>query len=407
MAPAACLLPQAWMRAAETRRVVATLERAGGRARFVGGLVRDALLGRPVSDVDIATDIDPSGVSAALEAAGMKVIPTGLAHGTVTAVVAGRHFEITTLRRDVETDGRRARIAYTDDWAEDARRRDFTVNAFFADLDGTVYDPVGGLEDLTARRIRFVGDPAQRIAEDVLRLLRYYRMLARIGIHGIDGPSREACRAHAHLLPSLSGERIRGEVERILGVGDPRPVLRLLAEDGVLAPILPTATAFARVERLVLLEPAADWLRRLAALLDGDADGVAQRLRLSRRDGRRLCELSGPWTADDLPEGDRACRDRLYLVGPETMRDRALLAAAAGLDVEGRSGDVVATAARLDRPQFPLRGRDVIARGLARGPAVGRLLAAVERWWVAGDYRADAAACIAQAAALAVVAERP
>ncbi|BBK40516.1 poly(A) polymerase/tRNA-nucleotidyltransferase [Allostella vacuolata] len=398
-----CLLPQPWMTASATRRVMAAVAGGGGRARFVGGMVRDALLGRPISDIDLATDLDPERVMGRLVADGIRVIPTGLAHGTVTAVVGGRHFEITTLRRDVETDGRHARIAYTDDWAEDARRRDFTINALFADGDGTFYDPAGGLDDLVLRRVRFVGDPDQRIHEDVLRLLRYYRMLARLGIHGLDAPSRAACRRHAGRLPALSGERVRGEVERILSVADPRPVLAMIVDDGILPPILPMATAFARAARLIALEPAADWLRRLAALVEGGepaAVDAARRLRLSRQETGRLVAMAGPWTPADLPQGGRALRDRLHALGAEPLRDRALLAAAAGLDRDGTVRDIVAAAAVTERPVFPLKGRDLVGLGLARGPQMAQALATVAAWWAAGDYAADREACLAQARAL-------
>lgn len=402
MEPRGCLLPQPWMTAASTRRVMGALEAAGGRARFVGGMVRDALLGRPISDIDLATDLDPPKVMAGLAAAGIRVVPTGLAHGTVTAVVDGRHFEITTLRRDVETDGRHARVAYTDDWAEDARRRDFTINALFADGDGTFYDPTGGLDDLVQRRVRFVGDPDRRIDEDVLRLLRYYRMLARLGLHGIDQPSRDACRRHAGRLPGLSGERIRGELERILSVPDPRPVLAMLEADGILVPILPMLSAFDRTARLVLLEPAPDWLRRLAALLDGgdaEARDVAGRLRLSRAETARFGALAGPWSEGDLPGDARAVRDRLYAADAAQVRDRALLAAADRVDERGRAWAVAAAAAVTPRPVFPLKGRDLLALGGVRGPEVGRVLAAVEAWWAAGDYAASPECCLAEARA--------
>ncbi|MGE0725292.1 MAG: CCA tRNA nucleotidyltransferase [Alphaproteobacteria bacterium] len=395
----ACLAPQPWMSAPETRRLMAALTAEGGTARFVGGLVRDALLGRPVSDIDLATDLAPDLVMQRLAAAGLRAIPTGIDHGTVTAVVAGRHFEVTTLRRDVETDGRRARVAYTDDWAEDARRRDFTINALFADPDGTLYDPVGGLDDLPARRVRFVGDPARRIAEDVLRLLRYFRMLARFGSAEIDGPSRAACRAHAHLLPTLSGERIRGEVERILSVDDPRAALRLIEADGILPPVLPMLAAFDRLERLVLVEPAPDWLRRLAALIAGGspaAAALAERLRLSRAEGDRLAAIVEPYDPRDLPADDRSCRDRLYAIGHAAARDRALLAAADGLDRDGVAATAVAALAVAERPVFPLAGRDALAAGVPPGPRVGALLDAVERWWIDAGYVADADACRAQ-----------
>ncbi|WP_374441755.1 CCA tRNA nucleotidyltransferase [Stella sp.] len=400
MDPRGCLLPQPWMTASATRRVLRAVEAGGGRARFVGGMVRDALLGRPISDIDLATDLAPERVMERLAAAGIRVVPTGLAHGTVTAVLDGRHFEITTLRRDVETDGRHARIAYTDDWAEDARRRDFTINALFADGDGTFYDPADGLDDLVRRRVRFVGEPDRRIDEDVLRLLRYYRMLARLGLHGIDEASRAACRRHAGRLPGLSGERVRGELERILGVPDPRPVLAMLAEDRILVPVLPMLSAFARTARLVLLEPAPDWLRRLAALLDGgeaEAREAAQRLRLSRHETARLVALAGPWTEADLPATPRAVRDRLHMADETRLRDRALLAAADGQDTDGRAWEVVAAAAVTPRPVFPLKGRDLLALGGVRGPEVGRVLAAVEAWWAEGDYAADREACLREA----------
>ena len=395
MNPVACLRPQPWMTAAETRALVTAVTAGGGRVRFVGGLVRDALLGRPVSDVDLATDLSPRTVIARLAAAGLRAIPTGIDHGTVTALVEGRHFEITTLRRDVETDGRRARIAYTDDWAEDAQRRDFTINALFADPDGTIFDPVGGLDDLPSRRVRFVGEPAQRIAEDVLRLLRYYRMLARFGADDVDAPSRAACRAHAHLLPSLSGERVRGELERILSVDDPRPVMRMIAEDAILETLLPMLRGFDRLERLVLVEPAPDWLRRLAALIDGvgDAALLADRLRLSRADADRLATIAGPYDVRDLPADAQGRLDRLYAVGHDGARDRILLAAADGLDRGGIARETVSALGVIDRPAFPLAGRDVLKLGVPPGPRVGTLLDAVERWWAEGGYVADGDAC--------------
>jgi len=411
MTPVAVLLRQPWMAAPETAAVMRALGAGEGRARFVGGLVRDALLGRAVEDIDIASADPPDRVMERLAGAGIRVVPTGLAHGTVTAIRDGRHFEITTLRRDVETDGRRAVVAYTDDWAEDARRRDFTVNALFADADGTLYDPVGGLDDLVARRVRFVGDPETRIREDVLRLLRFYRMLARFG-RAADGASRDACRRLAPLLPGLSGERVQGELRRMLAVDDPRPVSRMMAADAVLAPILPALTDIDRLAALVELEPAPDWLRRLAALATGDgatAAGIADRLRLSRPDARRLVALAPPATAADLPADDPARRRRLHAVGGAVLRDRALLAAAAGLDRAGVLPAVLA-AAGWTRPRFPLHGRDALALGLAPGPEVGRLLALVQAWWEAADFAPDAAACraeLARRAAAAPVAPVP
>src|ERR1700757_5005589 len=227
--------PQSWMTDPATSAVLEALAAGGAQARFVGGSVRDALLGQRIGDIDIATPARPERVIELLEKRGIKVVPTGLAHGTVTAIAGTpqRHFEITTLRRDVETYGRRARVAFDADWAADAARRDFTINAIFLDPDGTIHDPVGGLGDLQARRVRFVGNPATRIAEDVLRILRYYRFEARFGMGMGDAPARAACRAAAHLLPTLSAERIAQEIVKLLEAADPIAVLRMMQKDGV------------------------------------------------------------------------------------------------------------------------------------------------------------------------------
>src|SRR5713226_4802519 len=212
MQPVERIVPQSWMIEAPTRAVLAALGAGGAVVRFVGGCVRDALLGRAIGDIDIATPDLPETVLTLLEAASIKAVPTGIAHGTITAVVPPRHFEITSLRRDVETFGRHARVAFTDDWAADAARRDFTMNALFLDAEGQVFDPVGGLEDLRAGRVRFVGDAEARIREDVLRLLRFYRFHAHYGRGEADEAARAACRALAHLLPGLSGDRIAAEL---------------------------------------------------------------------------------------------------------------------------------------------------------------------------------------------------
>src|SRR5580658_5327355 len=237
------MAPQPWIQEPATQAVLAALSRARIAARFVGGCVRDALLKRAIADIDLATPARPEAVMAALDKAGIKAVPTGIAHGTVTAVVNSpgplRHFEITTLRRDVETDGRHARVAFDADWAADAARRDFTINAIFLSPDGAIDDPTGGLADLRARRVRFVGDPATRIAEDVLRILRYYRFEARFGSGDGDPAARAACRALAHLLPNLSAERVAQELVRLLEAADPGRALAMMAEDGVLAVVLP------------------------------------------------------------------------------------------------------------------------------------------------------------------------
>ena len=406
------IAPQPWMDDPPTRALLAALAQAGIVARFVGGCVRDALLGRPIADIDIATPARPEDIIAALEAAGLKAVPTGIAHGTVTAVVPPRHFEITTLRRDVETFGRRARVAFDADWTEDAARRDFTINAIYLDPDGTVHDPVGGRADLDARRVRFVGDPATRIAEDVLRVLRYYRFEARFGRRSGsergDPAARAACRAAAALLPGLSAERVAQELIRLLAVADPVPALRMMAEDGVLAAILPEAlvagastTGVARLDRvakLIALEPKPDPLRRLAALAAVDRDGavvIAERLRLSNAWRDRLAGLAAPRPLD--PTGDkRAQRHALYRLGAERYRDLALLIAAEGGMDTARLAELLALAAGSTPPAFPLAGRDVTALGIPPGPRIGEILAEVRRWWEDCDFAADRAACLEQ-----------
>jgi len=422
-----------------TRRLIEALARGGITARFVGGCVRDALLApglsRPIADIDLATPARPEEVAAALDKAGIKVVPTGIAHGTVTAVVPPRHYEITTLRRDVETDGRHARVAFDADWAEDAARRDFTINAIYLDPDGTVHDPVGGRADLAAGRVRFVGDPPTRIAEDVLRVLRYYRFAARFG-NG-DPAARAACRAAVPLLPKLSAERVAHELTGLLGVENPVPALRMMAQDGVLAAILPEATRLDRLEKLIAIEaptlprlrrgsipPPAyphpslprmrgrvregagedrdggspDPIRRLAAFVHidaGEALALAERLRLSSIERDRLVALAPPWPLDPTRDA-RAQRHALYRLGAERYRDLALLIAAEGGMDRARLDELLTLAEGWQPPVFPLSGRDVTALGIPPGPRIGELLAEVRRWWEEGDFTADRAACLAR-----------
>jgi poly(A) polymerase len=390
--------PQPWMTDLITLSVLEALSAGGAQARFVGGSVRDALLGRRIGDIDIATPTPPERVIELLEKCDIKVVPTGLAHGTVTAIAGTppRHFEITTLRRDVETYGRRARVAFDADWAADAARRDFTINAIFLDPDGTVHDPVGGFADLRARRVRFVGDPATRIAEDVLRILRYYRFEARFGTGLGDPPARAACRALAHLLPNLSAERVAQELVKLLETSYPISALRMMLEDGVLSVILPEARRLDRLRHMIAIEPEPDPLRRLAALIEVDGPGavaLAERLHLSNAWRDRLHGLAPPWAID--PPADMAAQRRaLYRLGAERYRDVALLLAAEGAMSRDRFGELLALARDWTPPAFPLAGRDVTALGIAAGPEVGRLLGAVHDWWEAGDFTADRAACL-------------
>ena len=387
-----------WLKETATRALLDALQAAGIEARFVGGVVRDALLGRPSADIDLATPALPEEIVAALENAGIKAVPTGIEHGTVTAVLPQRHFEITTLRRDVETDGRHARVAFDADWSEDAARRDFTINALYLDRDGTVHDPVGGLKDLAARRVRFVGDPARRIAEDVLRVLRYYRFEARFGRGEGDSAARAACRASVLLLPTLSAERVAQEVLRLLAVADPVPVLTMMREDGVLAAILPEATRLDRLATLIRLDPEADPVLRLTALVDVDPAGavrLAERLRLSNAVRDRLAGLAKPWPLDPAAD-EKEQRRVLYRLGADRVHGLALLLAADGcLDPE-RLAEWLASVALWAPPVFPVAGRDVTALGIPPGPRIGRLLATLRDWWEAGDFRAGRAACLAR-----------
>jgi poly(A) polymerase len=414
MQPSDRLDPQPWMTAPETVAVMAALMAAGGEARFVGGCVRDAILGRRVSDIDIATHEPPERVMNFLARAGIKAIPTGIKHGTVTAVIGVKHFEITTLRRDVETFGRHAKVEYTDDWQADAARRDFTMNALFCGIDGAIYDPFGGLADLRAHRVRFVGEAEARIREDVLRLLRFFRFYAHYGAPPPDAEALAACRKLAHLLPTLSGERVCGETLKLLQAPDPAAVVALMRDDGILRHFLPEATNVDRLRALVTVEaaaprnlvPRADPIRRLAALLDGSEAGalaVGARLRFSNAERARLLGLAGG--AAPSPDLDAAARHRLiYRLGPERYRDHTLIAwaaaIAAGAAEEGRTGeawtDLLQTGAEWAPPRFPLRGRDAVRLGVPPGPAVGRLMAMLEDWWIAGDFKADRAACLAR-----------
>ena len=390
---------QPWMIEPATLAVLGALAAGGAEARFVGGSVRDALLGRPIGDIDIATPAPPERVIELLEKRSIKVVPTGLAHGTVTAVTGTppRHFEITTLRRDVETYGRHARVAFDADWAADAGRRDFTINAIFLDPDGTLHDPVGGLADLRAHRVRFVGDPATRIAEDVLRILRYYRFEARFGTGEGDPGARAACRAAAPLLPNLSAERVAQELVRLLETLDPVPALQMMQQDGVLTVILPEARRLDRLRQMIVIEPDADPLRRLAALIVVDSEkagALAERLRFSNAWRDRLRDLATPWPLD--PQADmRGQRRALYRLGAARYRDLALLSAAEGATSRDRLDELFTLVREWTPPVFPVTGRDVTALGIPPGPQIGQLLDAVHDWWVKGDFTADGATCLA------------
>ena len=403
------IAPPPWMVESTTRAVLDALSSGGVEARFVGGVVRDTLLGLPIlgpdraTDIDIATPAPPEQIIELLEKRGVRVVPTGLAHGTVTAVVPPRHFEITTLRRDVETYGRRARVAFDADWVADAARRDFTINAIFLAADGTIYDLVGGLEDLRAGRVRFVGDPATRIAEDVLRLLRYYRFEARFGSGSGDEPARAACRAAAHLLPTLSAERVAQELVRLLETPDPGRAVQMMQEDGVLAVVLPEARRLDRLRRMIAIESDPDPLRRLAAVVEVDADAaaaLADRLHFPNAWRDRLRDLAAPWPFDPGTDGVKQ-RRALYRLGAARYRDLVLLDAANARVSAERLAELIDFARDWTPPQFPLTGHDVISLGIPPGPRVGELLDAVERWWEAQDFTANRDQCLGRLKELA------
>jgi poly(A) polymerase len=368
-------LPAApWTQREDLAKLVAAL---GGpaNARWVGGAVRDTLLGEPVKDVDCATPLEPLDVMRRLNRAGIMTVPTGIDHGTVTAVLSEGAVEITTLRRDVATDGRRATIEYASDWQEDAARRDFTINALFADpATLEIFDYFGGLEDLTARRIRFIGDPRERIREDHLRILRYYRFQARFASQ-LDEEAEAACAELASTLKGLSRERVAMELLNLLSLPDPSRTASRMLSQGVLTVVLPEATrgTVEALERLVAAENSAAItphpIRRLAALLPPSppvAEGVAARLRLSKNQRMRLyC------AAERIAEDAASPRALAYREGRECAIDRLLLG----------GGDIGALAG-WDIPDFPLKGGEIVALGIAKGPEVARILRRVEASWI-------------------------
>jgi poly(A) polymerase len=384
-------LPDApWRARPGMRQLLDALGAASGDTRYVGGAIRDTLLGIEVSDVDLATRLAPETVMERLKAARIKAIPTGIAHGTVTALTGGAPVEVTTLRRDVSTDGRRATIAYTDDWQEDAARRDFTINALYADpATGKIFDFFDGLADLEARRVRFIGDPLTRIAEDHLRILRFFRFHARFGAGDPDQAALEACTGRANDLMALSRERIADELLKLLGLADPTPTVRLMVQRGVLKPVLPeiSGEGVDRLDALVKREAhtgtAPEAIRRLAALLPPDpalAASLSARLRLSNRAIKRIV------SAADRKPGDGADSKALaYRIGGEEAIDRLLLSD----EDESGMAEKVYGLRGYTRPPFPVSGGDLIQMGLSAGPVVAKTLQAIEREWIEGGFALD------------------
>lgn len=382
------------MIAPASRAVMAALKAGnppGGApvALFVGGCVRNALLGLAVGDVDVATVLEPPEVVRRLEAAGLKAVPTGLAHGTVTGVAQGRGFEITTLRRDLETDGRHARVGFTQDWAEDARRRDFTINTLLADEDGAIYDPLGcGLEDLGRRRVVFVGEAAARIAEDYLRILRFFRFYGAYGAGAPDPAALAACRDAAGHLDELSHERVTQETLKILALDRAAPVLALMAEHKILGDLPHKNYQEKSLEFLCKLQKQNDmfFLPARIALLCGME--VAQLQRLEKRlvlSGRQKAAVMGCIEAFLALENGfiKSLKALIYKYGNETAIQAVLLAEA--LDDPPAHPALVACVASLKQwqaPEFPIDGNDVLKSGVAAGPQVGAILERVEQWWM-------------------------
>ncbi|CAN5245290.1 CCA tRNA nucleotidyltransferase [soil metagenome] len=380
-AAAVTTLPDtAWRHRPGLAELIAALnDTLGDTTRYVGGAVRDGLLGVPVSDIDMATRLLPEQVIERLNTAGIKAVPTGVAHGTITAVTAGGPVEITTLRRDVATDGRHATVAYTDDWQEDAARRDFTINALSADpLTGEVFDWFNGIDDLNAGIVRFIGEPLERIAEDHLRILRFFRFHARFGRGVPDAAAYDACAARANDLMALSRERIADELMKLLATANPVAAIRLMLDRDILKPVLPEITDSALLARLVSREAEfavdRDPVRRLAALIGPQPDiatGIAKRLRLSKAKAKRLATACASVRAGSVAA-------LAYRVGVESATDRLLIG-------DGRTEDFAALAT-WQKPKLPISGLALVERGIESGPDVSRTLAAIEEAWIVAGF---------------------
>jgi poly(A) polymerase len=388
----------AWLTDPRTVAVTAALEARGfaGCVRYVGGCVRNTITGHPVDDIDIATPLTPDEVIEALETAGLRWAPTGVDHGTVTAIVDGTPFEITTLRRDVSTDGRNATVAFTRDWDEDARRRDFRLNSLYADPAGRIYDPTGhGVKDALEGRIVFVGEAMTRVREDYLRILRFFRFYAWYGKGDPDPKAVDACRALKGMLAGRAAERTSKEILKLLAADDPRPSVRLMARTGVLGAVLPGVVDLDRFERLVEIEAQqlfeTDAELRLAALLpEGAAKGMSERLRLSNAQRGRLIAAGASTPRIVSWMSGREARRAVYGIGLRAFTDRVKLGWAAGRpSAAGQWRALLGLAETWTPPALPVTGADVAAAGMVQGPAVGEVLREVEDWWIDQDFLDD------------------
>jgi poly(A) polymerase len=398
---AAAKLPDAaWLNGGAVAQLLDALNRDGEEARVVGGAVRNALLHLPVGEVDVATTAMPEDVVRRVEAAGWKAVPTGIEHGTVTAVIGERAFEVTTLRQDIETFGRNARVAFGRNWKLDAERRDFTINALSAAADGNVHDYVGGLADIAACRVRFIGEAEQRIAEDYLRILRFFRFHAYFVAGPPDAAGLLACIRSRAGLATLSRERVRLELLKLVLAPHAAPTLAVMAEAGILGEVLGGAPYLASFENVVKAEAAIgvapDAVRRIGALgvwVKEDAERLTHRLRLSNAESERLLMID-PWWRVSPAAGDHAARALLYQLGPQAFTDRVLIAwARSDAGAADRAWREVATLPqRWTAPAFPLKAADFMRRGVPAGPALGAAHRAAEAAWIAADFPADRAA---------------
>ncbi len=387
-----------WLTDGPLPRLLAVLDRDGEEARAVGGAVRDALLGMAPREFDVATTALPQEVTRRAQAAGFKAVPTGVAHGTVTVIVDGTPFEVTTLRQDVETFGRHANVRFGRDWKADAERRDFTINALSVSRDGTVFDHVGGIADLGRRRVRFIGDAATRIAEDYLRILRFFRFHAYYGEGHIDASGLRAAIIGRGGLDLLSRERMRTELMKLLRAPHIVPTLAAMAECGILDSVLGGVPHLASVSNMMKVEAAAgldaDPVRRLGALgvaVVEDAERLWERLRLTNAEHERLASMGDAWWRVDPAHGESAARALLYRLGPTRFLDRVLLAwtrsPASADDTAWR--DLATLPSRWTAPAFPVTATDLMARGVEKGPGLGAALRAAEAAWIAADFPVD------------------
>jgi poly(A) polymerase len=398
------MMPQlrdaAWLAQGPLARLLGVLDRDGEEARVVGGAVRNALLGEPLGDVDVATTARPDEVIRRAEQAGLKPVPTGLAHGTVTVVVDGKPFEVTTLREDVETFGRKASVRFGRDWRADAERRDFTINALSLSADGAIHDHVGGLTDLQARRVRFIGDAQTRIHEDYLRILRFFRFHAAHGRGTLDPEGLHAAIALRGGLARLSRERVRMELVKLLVAPGAAPVLAVMADSGILGQVLSAVPVVAQLERMTAVEAAlelgGDAMRRLAALavhVVEDADRLSERLRLTNAEHERLAGMADGWWRVTRALAEKDARALLYRLGPARYVERVMFAwtRRRGEPADAAWRTLAELPERWQAPKFPLRAADFVARGVPKGPALGAALAAAEAAWIAADFPRDPA----------------